>query len=53
MSQSENERTTKQPGTKVAPVDRELSDSELETVAGGKLKDPPPPPPGGPGTKGM
>jgi len=33
MSQSENERTTKQPEGKPAPIDRELSDTELESIA--------------------
>jgi hypothetical protein len=33
MSQSENERTTKQPEGQTAPIDRELSDTELESIA--------------------
>ena len=34
MSQSENERTSKtQPEDKSAPIDRELSDVELESIA--------------------
>jgi hypothetical protein len=33
-----------QPEGKAASTDRELSDAELETVAGGKLSEPPPPP---------
>ena len=34
MSQSENERTMKQPeGQTAAPIDRELSDTELESIA--------------------
>jgi hypothetical protein len=33
MSQSENERTMKLPEGKTAPIDRELSDIELESVA--------------------
>jgi hypothetical protein len=34
MSQSENERTAKtQPEDKSAPIDRELSDTELESIA--------------------
>ena len=46
MSQTENERPAKaQPEGKTAPIDRELSDAELETVAGGGKGDPPPPPP--------
>jgi hypothetical protein len=45
MRQSQNERSAKkQPEGKPAPIDRELSDAELETVAGGKLVEPPPPP---------
>jgi hypothetical protein len=33
VSQSENERTTKQPEGQTAPIDRELSDTELESIA--------------------
>jgi hypothetical protein len=34
MSQSENERSAKtQPEGKTAPIDRELSDAELESIA--------------------
>lgn len=33
MSQSENERTTKRPEGQTAPIDRELSDTELESIA--------------------
>jgi hypothetical protein len=33
MSQSENERTAKQSEDKTAPIDRELSDTELESIA--------------------
>ena len=52
MSQSGNERTAKKPPEgKIAPIDRELSDAELETVAGGGKGDPPPPPPPGKPTK--
>jgi hypothetical protein len=54
MSPSENERTAPMhPDAKAAPIDRELSDAELEAVAAagdsGK-QDPnqkPPPPPAG------
>ena len=54
MSQSENQRPAKkQPEGKTAPIDRELSDAELETVAGGGKGDPPPPPSPGKPTKGM
>jgi hypothetical protein len=46
MSQSENGRLAKKPPEgKTEPADRELSDAELETVAGGKGEPPPPPPP--------
>jgi hypothetical protein len=33
MSRSDNERTTKQSEDKTAPIDRELSDTELESIA--------------------
>ena len=47
MTQREDEHAAKktQPEPEGAPTDRELSDGELETVAGGKLKWEPPPPP--------
>jgi hypothetical protein len=49
MSPSETERSAKkQPDGKSVPIDRELSDSELESVAGGVKSEPPPPPPGKP-----
>jgi hypothetical protein len=48
MSQRENERaaTKTQPGRKATQTERELSDAELQTVAGGvKVSNPPPPGP--------
>lgn len=54
MSQSDSERRAAEVKVKApaASRDRELSDVELESVAGGGDKyDPPPPPPNNPGKK--